>query len=327
MNASDTQNLGFDILMTMEVAVLLRESPGNYQLCGTAPYFYTRLFPQASDGSPCNSPWQYSPMLEFFLGEAEEFFKNSEPGASISSGVWVEELEGGDELPLLASARELPNTRLILIQAVREEYAERVRILRKARADILERRTLAGALNSSKKQAMYDPLTKLYERQAFLDILHRQIAALSAYAPNLALLMLGLDDFTKINDDFGRAGGDSVLSQLGDLMRRSLRKSDSPARYDSEKIAIAAPNTSFSQSLLVGEKLRRSVAQHDFGLGRPVTVSVGCTIYRPGEDLRELINRADAALSEARLAGQNTVRQRDPWNNFPPSFPVMSRFF
>lgn len=314
MNGSDSsRNLGFDILMTMEVAVLLRQGSRKYQVCGMAPYFYTQLFPQMEDGSHCDSPWQYSPMLEFFLDEAEEFFKTSEPGASVSSGVWVEELENGEELPLVATARELPGVRLILIQAVREEYAERVRILRKARADILERRNIANVLGSFKKHAIYDPLTKLYERQAFMDILQNQIAGLHTYTPNLALLMMDVDDFKALGD-LGQSKADSVLSQIGDLMRHSLRKNDVPVRYSGERFALIAPNTSFSQSLIVGEKLRRYVAEHDFGINRPVTVSIGCTIYRPGEDSREFIARAETALAEAKRSGQNTVRQRDPWS-------------
>ncbi|UQZ87990.1 hypothetical protein C4J81_01655 [Deltaproteobacteria bacterium Smac51] len=326
MNSSDQfnpmQNLGFDILMTMEVAILKRHSSRGYQVCGMAPYFYTQLFPQLDDGSHCDSPWQYSPMLEFFLDEAEDFFEAApEIGSYISSGIWVEELDSGEELPLSATARVLADAQLLLVQAVREEYAERVRILRKARVELLERRKITSALNSFKKKALYDSLTKLYNRGAFLDILQNQIANLRTYAPNLALLMLDIDDFKKINDDLGHLTGDSILTQIGELLRRSLRKNDAPVRYGGEEFAVIAPNTSLPQSLLVGEKLRRIVAEHDFGIDRQVTISVGCTIYRPGEDSREFISRADAALYEAKHNGKNVVCQRDPWTVHVSSTP------
>ncbi len=311
--------LGFDILMTMEVAVLKRIGPRVYNLCGMAPYFYTQLFPQEDDGSHCNSPWQYSPMLEFFLEEAEEFFtKNTEPGLSLSSGIWVEEIESGEDVPLTATARILKEAKVILIQAVREEYNERVRILRKARVELLERRKITSALNAFKKRALYDSLTKLYNRGAFMDILQNQIANLRTYAPNLALLMLDIDDFKKINDDLGHLTGDSILTQLGELLRRSLRKNDAPVRYGGEEFAVIAPNTSLPQSLQVAEKLRRMVAENDFGIDRQVTISIGCTIYRPGEDSREFISRADLALYDAKHAGKNTVCQRDPWSHNLP---------
>ena len=316
-NYSPASNaLGFDILMTMEVAVLKRLGPRVYHLCGMAPYFYTQLFPQEEDGSHCNGPWQYSPMLEFFLEEAEEFFnKNSEPGLSLSSGIWVEEIESGEDVPLTATARILKEAKVILIQAVREEYNERVRILRKARVELLERRKITSALNAFKKRALYDSLTKLYNRGAFMDILQNQIANLRTYAPNLALLMMDIDDFKKINDDLGHLTGDSILTQLGELLRRSLRKNDAPVRYGGEEFAVIAPNTSLPQSLQVAEKLRRMVAEYDFGIDRQVTISIGCTIYRPGEDSREFISRADLALYDAKHAGKNTVCQRDPWSH------------
>lgn len=319
MNSSDnhssaSHNLGFDVLMTMEVAVLKRVAPREYVLCGRAPYFYTQLFPQQDDGSHCDSPWQYSPMLEFFLEEAEEFFlSNTEPGDSYSSGIWVEEIDSGEDIPLTATARVLRNDQVMLIQAVREEYAERVRILRKARVELLERRKITNALNSFKKKALYDSLTKLYNRGTFLDILQNQIANLRTYSPNLALLMIDIDDFKRINDDLGHLTGDSILTQLGDIMRRSLRKNDAPVRYGGEEFAVIAPNTSLPQSMLVAEKLRSFVADNDFGIGRQVTISIGTTIYRPGEGSKDFIARADAALYDAKRAGKNTVCQRDPW--------------
>ena len=314
-------NIGYDVLMTMEVAVLVRLTPRVYHLCGMAPYFYTQLFPQEADGSHCDSPWQYSPMLEFFLDEAEEFFENNtEPGASLSSGIWVEEIDSGEDVPMVATARVLKEAQVLLIQAVREEYAERVRILRKARVELLERRKITNALNSFKKKALYDSLTKLYNRSAFLDILQNQIANLRTYAPNLALLMMDIDDFKKVNDDLGHLAGDSVLTQIGELLRRSLRKNDAPVRYGGEEFAIIAPNTSLPQSLQVAEKVRRKVAEHDFGIGRQLTVSIGCTIYRPGEDSRDFISRADMALYDAKHSGKNTVCQRDPWMpDLPPN--------
>lgn len=306
--------LAFDVLMAMEVAVLRRLGPRQYDLYGSAPSFYTQLFPPQDDGSHCVNPWRYSPMLEFFLDEAEEFFaNNTEPGASHNSGIWVEETDAGDEVPLVAAARVLKEGKVLLVQAVREEYAERVRILRKARVELLERRKIANALNSFKKKALYDSLTKLYNRGAFMDILQNQIANLRTYAPNLSLLMMDIDDFKHVNDDLGHIAGDSVLTQIGELLRKSLRKNDAPVRYGGEEFAVIAPNTSLAQSLQLASKIRRIVADHDFGIDRRVTVSVGCTIYRPGEDSREFIARADLALYDAKRAGKNTVCQRDPW--------------
>ena len=313
-HSSASYNLGLDVLMIMEVAILKRIGSREYKLYGRAPYFYTQLFPQQDDGSHCDCPWQYSPMLEFFLDEAEDFFKNNtDQSIAHSSGIWVEEIDSGEDVPLTATARILNDEQVILVQAMREEYAERVRILRKARAELLERRKITNALNSFKKKALYDPLTKLYNRGAFLDILQNQISNLRTYAPNLALLMIDIDNFKLINDDLGHLTGDSVLTQLGDILRHCLRKNDAPVRYGGEEFAVITPNTSLPQSMLVAEKIRSIVAGYDFGINRQVTISIGSTIYRPGEDSKEFIARADAALYDAKRAGKNIVCQRDPW--------------
>ena len=307
-------SLGFELLMTMEVATLWRLAPRAYQFCGLAPLFYTQLFPHDADGAHCRAPWDHSPMLEFFLDEAEDFFElTPEPGATLSSGLWVETLDSGEELPLAATARTMKRDQVILIQAVREEYAERVRILRRARVDILEKRKMAQALKSAKKKNPFDSLTRLYNREAFLDLVQGQIAALPVYAPNLALMMLEIDGFKALRDGLGDQAGDQALRQLGRILRHSLRKSDAAVRYGGGEFAVIAPGTSLPQSFLAAERLCALIAAADFGSGGRLTVSLGCTIYRPGENYKEFIARAVLALQDAQKAGQNQVRQRDPW--------------
>lgn len=311
---SDYLPLCFEILMNMEVAALRRTGPKTYSICGMAPAFYTQFFPQDESGYHCSAPWQFSPMLELFLEEAEDFFQQDPaPGATLSSGIWVEESDNGEELPLTATAMVLKNNKVMLICAAREKHAEQIKIPPHNRAELLERRKFANALNFFKKRALYDHLTKVYNHGSFMEILQNQITALRTYAPNLALLMMAVDDFKNINDNYDHIAGDSVLTQIGGLLRRSLRKNDAPAHYGGEKFAVIAPNTTLPQSGQVAEKLRAIVANHDFGTGRQVTISIGATIYRPGEDSRDFISRADLALYDAKHGGQNTVCLRDPW--------------
>jgi diguanylate cyclase (GGDEF)-like protein len=221
----------------------------------------------------------------------------------------------------MATARVLKTGKVILIQAVREEYAERVRILRRARVDLLEKRRLAQALKNTKKKNQFDTLTRLHSREAFLDLVQGQLAALPVYAPNLALMMIEIDDFKALSGEPDDQSGDQVLRQLGQILRHSLRKSDAALRYGNEEFSVIAPGTSLSQSLLAAERLRELIAGHDFGLSRRVTISLGCTVYRPGEDYKEFISRARLALQDAKKSGRNKVSQRDPWGkiaNFVP---------
>ncbi|MDR2725580.1 MAG: GGDEF domain-containing protein [Candidatus Adiutrix sp.] len=300
--------LGDRILKALDMAVLKRIQPRQYQLNGLAPDFYSALFPAPANGPPCASPWDSSPMLEFFLDEAEKFFEDGAHGIS-SSGYW---LEGDQELPLLATALRVDGDDLIIIHAAQDDYNERTRILRQARNELLARQKATTDLNKYKEIAFHDALTKLYSRGAFGDILKDRLADKGVYkrrahSLETAMLMLDIDHFKYINDDFGHLAGDAVLIQLGELLMSSLRANDIPVRYGGEEFIIIAPNTNLKQSMVVAEKLRKQVARHDFGLGRPVTVSIGCAVQHPGDDTEKFVSRVDQALYEAKNTGRNRV--------------------
>ena len=258
-------------------------------------------------------------MLEFFLGEAEEFFGSGPaPGDRLSSGLWVENLDSGGELPLMATARVLKNSQVLLVQTMREEYAQRVRLSRRSqanfrsRADLLEKRKVItqNLLKNAKKNNPFDPLTKLYNREALMDLLQAQITSLPINAPNLALLMVSLDRLDGPGEE--PAMDDDLLRQFGHVLRRFLRKSDTAVHYGGGVFFIVAPGTSLPQAIMAAERLAALFKDYDFGLGRPVSPYLGCTSYRPGEETREFVVRARQALLDTVKTGPNTVGQRDP---------------
>ncbi|MDR2724612.1 MAG: GGDEF domain-containing protein [Candidatus Adiutrix sp.] len=300
------------VLRALDMVVLKQVQPGQYQFGGLAPDFYSALFPAAANGSPCASPWDFSPMLDFFLGEAETFFLQGAHGVK-SSGYW---LEGDQEVPLLATALRVDGNNLIIIHAAREDYNERTRILRQARNELLARQKVTTDLNKYKDKALHDALTKLYSRGAFADILKDRLAAGNTFkhraqSPDTALLMLDVDHFKYVNDDFGHLTGDAVLIQLGEILMSSLRANDIPVRYGGEEFMVIAPNTNLKQAMTLAEKLRQMVSGHDFGLGRPVTVSIGCAVHHPGDDTEKFVSRVDQALYEAKNSGRNRVCGRE----------------
>ena len=303
-------NLALALLESLDAAVLRRHEPGQYSFFGLMPRFYAKLF-SCSPDQPNVTPWEQSDMLRFFLDDAEAFFSEKRDG-SLVSGSWQEDgVEEGTALTV--SAISIADNQLLVLRRLSDDYIERTRILQKAREHLLERRLLASDLELYKRKSMFDGLTGLYNRAAFMEALHKAVAHSSRTGAPLSLLFLDIDDFKSINDTYGHLAGDAVLSDLGRLLRSYLRREDLPARYGGEEFAIIAPNTSLPQSLQVAEKVRRKVAEHDFGIGRKLTISIGCTIYRPGEDSRDFISRADMALYDAKHAGKNTVCQRDPW--------------
>ena len=304
--------LSLQLLYSMEMAVFERLSPYQYRSYGLVPQFYSDIFPAENDGSVCREPWQYSAMLEFFITAAEDFFDKQAPG-TIHSGIWIEEWESGEELPLLAFAHIFDNRNVLVIQCVRDDYNERTRILRKARIELLERRKVTNDLSEFKKKSQHDSLTNLYNHGTFLEILEHDIEHQKSYSPGLALLIVDIDDFKKVNDTYGHLAGDSVLNQMGQLLSESLRKNDTPARFGGEEFTIIAGNTTLHQAHIIAEKLRQNVEEHDFGIGKTISVSIGATIYQYHETAEELIGRADKALYDAKRAGKNCVKLRIPW--------------
>ncbi|MDR2455961.1 MAG: GGDEF domain-containing protein, partial [Deltaproteobacteria bacterium] len=308
--APGEDSLGLKFLRSLEFAILKRIRPMNYEIYGLVPSFYPKLFPSGADGSPCRNPWDYSSMLEYFLLDAEEFFEHvPKVNEKISSGIWLEpDPRSNEELPLVAKAIQLEGEQIITLQVIQEEYAERVRILRKARLELMERRKISNALNSFKKKALFDAMTKLYNRGSFMEILQEQVEKFGAYTPTMALFMIDVDNFKKVNDTLGHLVGDSVLTQVAEILKTSLRKNDYPARFGGDEFTVVAPDTNTEQSHKLAEKLRHRIQSHDFNTGDiPVSISVGYTIYRVGETIQNFIRRADKALYDAKQMGRNVV--------------------
>jgi diguanylate cyclase (GGDEF)-like protein len=314
--SGDGGALGLAFLKTLEYALLRRIEPMHYEFYGSPPEFYNRIFTSGGENPRLNTPWDHSFMLEYFLLDAEEFFdRKPAAGEKINSGIWLETPEkSSEEVPLIARAWQLQDEQVISIQVIHEEYAERLRILRKARHELIEQRKISNALNTFKKKALFDAMTKLYNKGSFMDILQEQVDKFRTYTPNMALFIIDVDHFKAVNDTLGHLAGDSILIQVADLLKGSLRKSDFPARYGGDEFTVIAPDTNTEQSQKLAEKLRKRVLAHDFNTGSiPVTISVGYTIYRPGETLDSFIRRADLALYDAKQAGRNCSCFRDPW--------------
>lgn len=155
--------------------------------------------------------------------------------------------------------------------------------------------------------ANIDGLTRIYNRRFFESKLPEKIAEASRYGGCLSLLMIDIDKFKSINDDFGHLLGDEVLRQVSSLLKQALRKVDLLCRYGGEELAVIAPATPASNALALAEKLRKAVAEHSFpGIPRPVTVSVGVAEYPGHGTTRDaLVALADAALYRAKQAGRN----------------------
>ncbi|MBA6295425.1 GGDEF domain-containing protein [Colwellia sp. MB02u-9] len=155
--------------------------------------------------------------------------------------------------------------------------------------------------------ASIDPLTSSGNRRALDQTLENIIADQKRAASNVSLLLLDLDHFKKINDDYGHANGDIVLVELVALIQKHSRSMDALYRYGGEEFIILPLKVDVTEAKQVAEKLRALVEKTTFSDDIPVTVSIGIAQYRQGETAEAWISRADAALYLAKDNGRNCV--------------------
>jgi diguanylate cyclase len=163
-------------------------------------------------------------------------------------------------------------------------------------------------------RSLTDPLTGLPNRREFNDRLEERMAAWSRRREPFSLLLLDVDRFKKLNDEYGHLAGDQVLAAIGRSLRGAVRREDAVARYGGEEFAILLPNTSLVQAIHVAQKVREAVAtttiQHN-GERFAVTLSGGLAMIGDMERSDSLIQRADAALYAAKDAGRNCTFVHD----------------
>ncbi len=162
--------------------------------------------------------------------------------------------------------------------------------------------------------ASIDALTGCMNRRAFMERLDRELDRVRRYGTKLSVLMIDLDRFKDVNDNRGHLVGDTVLRQLGDMLRREVRSVDLAARYGGEEFIIVLPDTTPDGAMIFAERLRKRVQDKNFAeSGDPlnVTVSIGVASVSGESGAVEpetLIARADEALYRAKNDGRNRVR-------------------
>lgn len=170
-------------------------------------------------------------------------------------------------------------------------------------------------LKKLKAQATTDLLTGLVNRRAMLDRGAEELARAQRGRETLSVVLMDLDSFRSVNEDFGQEIGDHVLVAIGQVLRDNLRPYDVAARMGGEEFLVLLPRTSLKDAKGVAERLRRSIEQtviSPLQRGR-VTASFGLAVSHGGVNgLEDMIAEADLALHEAKRAGRNAVRVAEP---------------
>ncbi len=160
-----------------------------------------------------------------------------------------------------------------------------------------------------KQLAYLDGLTGIFNRRFFEMRILEEIERARRYQTGMAVIMADIDQFKRLNDEFGHVLGDEVLRQASSIFHQQVRKVDVVCRYGGEEFGILLAQVNTDQTLAVAEKLRRIVAGWQFpGVPRTVTVSVGAAVFpQHGTTRDELVKAADSALYAAKQLGRNAV--------------------
>ena len=183
--------------------------------------------------------------------------------------------------------------------------SERVRSANEFIADRL------GLLHIAERNAVTDALTGLGNRHWMQDMFERELIRVRTDRGRLCLMMADVDRFKEINDKLGHIIGDRILAAIADAFREFLRPSDLIARFGGDEFAILLPGLSLAEATATAERLRESLVSYsDPSLPSGVTISIGLTEAAESDDLDCLLQRADAAMYDAKDQGRNRVAVR-----------------
>ncbi len=187
-----------------------------------------------------------------------------------------------------------PYSLLVLLARVRTALRE------KERQDLLER------------WATTDPLTELFNRRHFFEMAHRELDRSNRLHSPLSFIMLDIDFFKKVNDQYGHLIGDMVLVNLAKVLRQQLRSVDLCCRYGGEEFVLCLPDTHLAGAKDVAERIRLAVHQeviHSSDTTQvSITISLGVADNQDDSSVEAILKRADSALYRAKDGGRNQTQ-------------------
>ncbi len=160
---------------------------------------------------------------------------------------------------------------------------------------------------NSYQNSIRDPLTRLYNRSFFYDTLNQQLSKVNAQHP-LSVLVSDLDHFKRINDNYGHVVGDKVIQFAASVLENHSRVDDAAARIGGEEFALLLVNTGEEDAQAIAERIRQAVSVEQSHLPERMTISMGVyTTRNASVSAEECVQRADAAMYEAKNSGRNRV--------------------
>jgi diguanylate cyclase (GGDEF)-like protein len=165
-----------------------------------------------------------------------------------------------------------------------------------------------GVLRQAERNAHTDALTGLGNRHWMRTMFEREVTRTLHANKSLCLMMIDVDNFKVFNDRYGHIAGDRVLVAVADTLREFLRPTDLVARFGGDEFAVLLPDLQLKQARQTAERIRQQIAAlSPSSLSTAMTVSIGIADRTERDDVATLVQRADAAMYDAKEAGRNRV--------------------
>jgi len=283
---------------------------------------------------------QQNSLFKFYFEAADgiEGFKMAlnKPIDLIICDVEMPGMDGFKFLHMLGSREELLDTPVIMVTG-REEADAKIRGLEQGASDYVTKpydprellarvkvqlkiKSLQDKLKQSNQMLLElshtDPLTGLNNRRSMMESLDKEFERSTRTKTPLSLLMLDIDHFKRINDNFGHQQGDTVLQVLASLLKEHLRPYDLAARFGGEEFSLILPETNEKDAGMVAERIRQSIQELELDnlpTDFRMTASIGLATS-PNEAMAtpdDLIREADYALYNAKRRGRNRVERME----------------
>jgi len=195
-------------------------------------------------------------------------------------------------------------------EAIRQSQEELAQARHRVESYEMRVRNLEQELAQTARMIQNDPLTHALNRRGLDAVFRVEAARAARYRVPLTVVMIDLDDFKGLNDSLGHAAGDQALVHFVTTTQACLRTTEFIARTGGEEFAILFPATGITAAVDAIRRLQRELARSQFpndGQGRVMTFSGGAAAWHPGESLAQVLQRADAAMYQAKRSGKNLV--------------------
>lgn len=167
------------------------------------------------------------------------------------------------------------------------------------------------SLSELKDWPIIDPMTGTFNRRGITITLLELMALAGRYGRQLSVAMIGIDDLSQVNEEYGSKVGDVAIESIAETLSETLRMPDRIGRYAYDDFLLVLPETDLDSARQIAERIRQAAAETEIRTGVrkkiQLTVSIGLTQYRDGEDIEHLVSRATQLMGDAKNRGRNQV--------------------